>query len=228
MRGMSPIGERSPEPDFTWRRGTLPRSSKSSIPHTTKRPRGCSAAKSRCSPTYNCGTWPALETRGDYFLNRYALPVTHVVQFHPENKALRSPAALRRALVYATQPPAHSRPAATSVVRPDRRLGTDLPPRRFPQVGYAYNTHDTTASFRPRACRRLGRRREKRTRRKAARTQIAVPARSSRECRRTREMIAQWARIGVKVTLITKSHRRLSPDDTPARMGSRLSQSLDV
>jgi tetratricopeptide (TPR) repeat protein len=79
---------------------------------------------------------PAFEAHSDFFVQEYALPATHMLQFHPQHPALAN-RALRRALIYAID----RRKILEEVVLqgPSGRLGrmTSAP---FATKSYAYNS----------------------------------------------------------------------------------------
>ena len=148
-----------------------------------------------------------LREDGRFFVRKYALPVTHVLQFNPRSKPLRNPE-LRRALAYAVD----RRKVLTDVIlqdaaSPDGRIVTGP----FPSGSYAHNSliaprpYDLTLAF------SLTMAAKRALKGKLTTLRMLVPP-DPIAGRAADALVKNWARIGIHVTILPSTAAKLSRD----------------
>jgi ABC-type transport system substrate-binding protein len=136
-----------------------------------------------------------------FYVQQYALPFTHVLQFNPKNKALRN-RELRRALAYALDRPGIlKRTVLRSPVMKHGRLTT----APFPSDSYAYNLlvtplpFDLTQAF----TLSIAAKNQLEDKKLPVLKLLCVPDPIARAA--AVQLVNHWARIGVTVQLVTGS-----------------------
>jgi len=160
-------------------------------------------------PHLNLQTVVKLREDGRFFVRKYVLPVTHVLQFNPRSKPLRN-AELRRALAYAVD----RRKVLTDVILQDAASADGrIVTGPFPSGSYAHNTliaprpYDLTLAF------SLTMAAKKTLKGKMTKLRMLVPPDPVAE-RAAEALVKTWARIGIRVTILPSTAAKLSRNST--------------
>ena len=150
-----------------------------------------------------------LREDGRFFVRKYALPVTHVLQFNPKSLPLRN-AELRRALAYAID----RRKVLADVILQDAASADGrIVTGPFPSSSYAHNPLITPRRYDLALAFSLTMAAKKALKGKFTRLKMIVPPDPVAE-QAAEALVKTWARIGIAVTILPPAGAKLRRDST--------------